>query len=82
MFMKGIFMLFLSLSLGYVLCVVAKKQEGVLKSVGYTIGISIMVLSLVYSLILSYMGHPLKHKFCGPMSKMHGMASKMCPMMK
>ena len=54
--MQGSFAaLCLSLSLGYVVCVVAKKQTGVLKSLGYTIGISTIVLALGTALIASYL---------------------------
>lgn len=45
--------LFMSVSLGYVLCVLAKKQKGVLKSTGYAIGISILVISLLGGLLAS-----------------------------
>lgn len=53
MLMKGMFILFMSLGIGYGLCVVAKKQEGLLKTVGYTLGIATLVLSLVYGLLAS-----------------------------
>ena len=46
--MKGALILFISLAIGYVMCILAKKQEGVLKTVGYTIGIAILTLSLLY----------------------------------
>ena len=51
--MKGAFMLFLSLGIGYVLCVLAEKQEGVLRTLGYTLGIAIMALSLMASAVES-----------------------------
>ena len=47
--MKGAFMLFMSLGIGYVLCVLAEKQKGVLKTLGYTLGIAILALSLIAS---------------------------------
>jgi len=78
MFMKGIFMLFLSLSLGYVLCVLAERQKGVLRTLGYTLGISMLVLSLLYGLLGAEAKWCLKGKIggvCGPMMKP-------CPMMK
>ena len=82
MFMKGVFMLFLSLGLGYVLCVLAKKQEGLLKTLGYTLGISILVLSLIYALETSYSKFPLICQSGGPISKMYGSMSKFCPFAK
>lgn len=60
--MKGAFMLFLSLGIGYVLCVLAEKQKGLLRTLGYTLGIAIIVLSLTASAVESSV------KFC-PMSK-------------
>lgn len=45
--MKGLTMLFISLAIGYVVCILARKQEGILKTVGYTIGIGILALSLL-----------------------------------
>ena len=73
-----VFAFFLSLALGYILCILAKKQDGVLKTVGYTLGISILVLSMAYALMVSYS----KHMVCGPMSKMCGPMMKQCRMMK
>lgn len=49
--MKGAFMLFMSLGIGYVLCVLAEKQEGLLRTLGYTLGISIITLSLMASAV-------------------------------
>jgi hypothetical protein len=46
--MKGALILFISLAIGYVICILAKKQDGILKTVGYTIGIAILTLSLLY----------------------------------
>ncbi|MDD5428082.1 MAG: hypothetical protein PHI58_02470 [Candidatus Omnitrophica bacterium] len=51
--MKEIFMFFMSLALGYILCVVAKKQTAVLKTVGYTLGAAIIALTLLSGLIMS-----------------------------
>ena len=50
---KSMFMLYLSLALGYGLCVVANKQTGILKILGYTIGVSTLVLSLVSGIMVS-----------------------------
>jgi len=79
MIMKEGFVLFLSIALGYVLCVLADKQKGLLKTVGYTFGIAIMVLTLLYGVVASEaqcyvakkMGRP-----CGPMSKHHRMVKR------
>ena len=82
MFMKSASMLFLSLGVGYALCVLAKKQEGILKTLGYTLGISILVLSLAYGLVASC---PKFASLCergGPLSKIYGPISKYCPMAK
>lgn len=78
MFMHGVFMLFLSLGLGYILCVAAKKQEGILKTLGYTLGISILVLSLVYGLLAADVIYCLT----GKMGGLYGPMWKKCPMIK
>jgi hypothetical protein len=50
--MKGALSLFVSLAIGYVLCILANKQKkGLLKTVGYTLGTAIIVLSLLYSVL-------------------------------
>lgn len=49
----GIFKLFLSFALGYVVCILARRESGVLKTLGYTIGISILIFSLLYALFIS-----------------------------
>ena len=77
MWMKGLFMLFLSLGLGYVLCVLAKKQQGILKTVGYTLGISILILSFISGIICSEVSGLKKH--C-PISTIWYAMSKSCPM--
>lgn len=46
--MKGILVLFVSLAIGYVLCILAEKQKGTLRTVGYTLGIAIIALALLY----------------------------------
>jgi hypothetical protein len=51
--MKGAFMLFISLGIGYILCVLAEKQEGLLRTLGYTLGIAIIALSLMVSAVES-----------------------------
>lgn len=79
MFMKGIFMLFISLGLGYVLCVLAKRQEGILKTLGYALGISILVLSLLYGLEAAYLKYSLEGEKAGWLSRICGPIFKSCP---
>jgi len=79
MWLKEMFVFFLSLALGYVLCVLADKQKGLLRTVGYTFGIAIMVLTLLYGVIAAEaqcwaskkMGGP-----CGMMAKHHRMVKR------
>ena len=78
--------LFIALSLGYALCVLAKKQDGLLKTIGYTLGIAIIVLSLVGAVLMAQvksscmgMGKMGKSPCC---MKMGGMKGKPCPMVK
>ena len=48
--MKGVLALFISLAIGYVLCILANKQKkGLLQTVGYTLGTAIIIMSLLYS---------------------------------
>ena len=50
--MKGALALFISLAIGYVLCILANKQKkGLLQTVGYTLGTAIIALSLLYSVL-------------------------------
>ncbi|MCX5667777.1 MAG: hypothetical protein NTY34_05665 [Candidatus Omnitrophica bacterium] len=50
--MKGALALFMSLAIGYVLCILADKhKKGLLQTVGYTLGTAIIVLSLLYSVL-------------------------------
>ena len=50
--MKGTLALFMSLAIGYVLCILASKQKkGLLQTVGYTLGAAIIALSLLYSVL-------------------------------
>jgi len=62
--LKGLLTLFISLSMGYALCILAKKQDGILKTLGYTLGISIIALSLIVSLVSSEAGHGAMGKMC------------------
>ena len=50
--MRGALALFVSLAIGYVLCILANKQKkGLLQTVGYTLGTAIITLSLLYSVM-------------------------------
>lgn len=71
MFMKEMFMLFLSLTMGYVLCVLANKEKGTLRAVGYALGISVIAFTLIAGLASSCMnGKCMPKKFmCGMMEK-------------
>lgn len=80
----GMFTMYLSLALGYILCILAKKQEGVLKTLGYALGIAILVITLISGIISSCYFYskgrcPIAKMCCmGMMDKdMRG-----CPMMK
>ena len=61
--MKGVLALFMSLAIGYVLCVLADKQKGLLRTVGYTLGTAMIILSLVCSAIGSYTMTCMKGKY-------------------
>lgn len=56
MFMaKDSLVLFVSLAIGYVLCILADKQKkGLLRTLGYTFGAAIIAMSLLYSAGDSY----------------------------
>lgn len=84
MMIQGMFMLFLSLALGYALCVSASKQKGNLRTLGNTLGISIIVLSFLFGLLVSEMPHYMKGKMNCPCCKMakSGTMTNICPMMK
>lgn len=65
--MKGAFMLFMSLGIGYVLCVLAEKQKGLLRTLGYTLGIAILAVSLIASAVESTMKYMSSGKIiCSP----------------
>jgi len=53
MLMKEIFILSLSLGLGYAVCVLAERQKKLMRTVGFTLGISIIVLGLLSGLFAS-----------------------------
>lgn len=64
--MKGMMALFMSLAIGYILCILAKKQEGLLKTVGYALGVAILAISLLCGAIGSLTAHCMMSKhMCG-----------------
>lgn len=67
----------LALALGYIICVVAKKQEKILKTLGYTIGVAIIVFGLIYGLLISTTCSPMMGKMGGMCGK--GKMMKCCP---
>ena len=78
MLFKAMFMFFLSLALGYIMCVIAKKQTSVLKTVGYTLGISMIVLTFLFALSVTQGYYSGKGPGCMPGCK----AIKCMPMVK
>ena len=70
--LREMFVFFLSLGLGYVLCILARREKSVLKTLGYTLGISAIVMTLLMALMVS-------QNACA--NKMMG-GKKGCPMMK
>lgn len=57
MMMCSMLMLFAGLGTGYVLCILAKKEKGNLKVLGFTLGISILALSLLSGVAEVYGKH-------------------------
>jgi hypothetical protein len=47
-FLQGTFMLFILLGLSHVLCILAKKEEGIVRTVGYTLAACLVVLSILF----------------------------------
>ena len=71
--MKGVAPLFMSLAIGYVVCILAQKQKkGLLQTVGYTLGTAIIVLSLLYSFADSCA------MMCGKSKMWHGNKGMKC----
>ena len=71
---KEMFVFFLSLGLGYVLCILARKEKSVLKTLGYTLGIATIVMTFLSALIMSQnacMGKMMGGKMGCPMMKHH-----------
>lgn len=67
---KSIFVFFLTLALGYALCVHARKQKGVLQTLGNTLGIGAIVFTLLFGLFSAQgSGCPMHSKY-GKMNKM------------
>ena len=68
------FLFFLSLGLGYVLCILARREKSVLKTLGYTLGISTIVMTFLAALMMSQnagMNRAMYGKACYPMMKHH-----------
>ena len=71
---KEMFVFFLSLGLGYVLCILARREKSVLKTLGYTLGIAAMVMTLLSALIASQncsSGNMMRGKMNCPAMKHH-----------
>ena len=65
--MKGMMSLFMSLGIGYVLCILAEKQKKLLRTLGYTLGIAIIALSLMAAAVESSVHCDMMGKSaCGP----------------
>ena len=47
-FMQGTFMLFILLGLSHVLCILAKKEKGIVRTVGYTLAVCLVILSILF----------------------------------
>lgn len=81
--MQSAFMLFASLGIGYLLCILARKEKGNLRILGYTLGISVLVLALLYGLMGAYSKHCFmmskKGMICDKMMKKCAMMKKVCP---
>ena len=72
---KEMFVFFLSLGLGYILCILARREKSVLKTLGYTLGIATIVMTLLAALMVSQnacMNKAMYGKGC-PMMKHHTM---------
>lgn len=50
-FMQGTFTLFILLGLSHVLCILAKKEEGIVRTVGYTLAVCLVILSVLFIII-------------------------------
>jgi len=81
--MSSIFVFFLTLALGYALCVHAKKQKGVLQTLGNTLGIGAIVFTLLFGLFSAQGSScPMCSKWgkmgkmCSPMMMKHGIPGK------
>ncbi len=50
-FMQGTFTLFILLGLSHVLCILAKKEEGIVRTVGYTLAVCLVILSILFIIV-------------------------------
>ena len=57
--------LLIALALGYIVCVLAKKEEKALKSIGYIIGTSIIIVSSVLILAKLLLTITIYGNICG-----------------
>lgn len=48
MFWQGAFTLFIMLGLSLVLCILAKREEGIVRTVGYTLAASLILLCILF----------------------------------
>ena len=64
--LKEMFVLFLSLGLGYVLCILARREKSILKTLGYTLGIAAIVMTLLTALLASQ-NAGMNRMVCGKM---------------
>lgn len=60
-------MVLFKMAVGYAVCVLASRQSGLLKTLGYTIGVAILILALGGGLCKTYMkcdgfGKKMSHK--------------------
>lgn len=51
---KIVDIMFITLAFGYIVCILANKEKGALRTLGFTIGIVIIVGCLVLALLRSY----------------------------
>jgi hypothetical protein len=47
-FWQGAFMLFILLGLSHILCILAHREEGIIRTVGYTLAVCLVILSILY----------------------------------
>lgn len=50
-FLQGTFTLFILLGLSHVLCILARKEEGIVRTVGYTLAVCLVILSILFIIV-------------------------------